>query len=58
MTDLSRIARKILDRKQLERRKNERFRIREKAVAIIKSDPMEECEIALSSAECIGSSDP
>lgn len=45
MNDLSRIARKILDRKQLERRKNERFRIREKAVAIIKSDPMEECEI-------------
>lgn len=45
MIDLSKITRKILDRKIYERRQNERFRIKEKAIAITKSDPVEECEI-------------
>ncbi|MBI9090074.1 MAG: response regulator [Desulfobacterium sp.] len=40
MVDLSKIIRKVLDRKNIDRRQNERFNIKEKAVAIAKSDPM------------------
>ncbi len=46
LMDLSRIARKILDRKKIERRKNERFKIKGKAVAIVKSAPRVAYEIA------------
>ncbi|MCP4115806.1 MAG: PAS domain S-box protein [Desulfobacteraceae bacterium] len=40
MIDLSKIIRKVLDHKPIERRQNERFNIKEKAVAIAKSDPI------------------
>ena len=46
MVDLSRITRKILDHKKIERRKNERFKIKGKAIAIVKSNPRVAYEIA------------
>jgi len=45
MMELSKIARKVLDRTKVDRRKSERFKIKEKAVAIVKSDPRVEYEI-------------
>ena len=45
MIDLSKITRKILDRKIYDRRESERFNIKKKAIAIIKSDPVKEYEI-------------
>lgn len=45
MMELSKIARKILDSTKIDRRKSERFKIKEKAVAILKSDPRIEYEI-------------
>lgn len=45
MRDLSKITRKVLDRKKIERRQSERFKIIEKAIAIPKSEPVEEYNI-------------
>ncbi|MFT5697646.1 MAG: PAS domain S-box-containing protein [Desulforhopalus sp.] len=45
MIDLSKIIRKILDRKILERRHNKRFKLKEKAIAFTWSDPVEEYEV-------------
>ena len=45
MIDLSNITRKILDQKIHERRQNDRFKIKEKAIAFTKSCPEKECNI-------------